>query len=54
MSEPLTREHVWGKVAKAFDKKFFATDHRLDNTRDYRIDEFYRWLLEQAKGKGTR
>lgn len=35
---------VWEEVAKKFDKRFYATDHRLDNTRDYRVDEFYKCL----------
>ncbi len=40
---------VWTKVMKAFDKKFSATDTRLDNTRDYRVDEFYKWCRQHAQ-----
>jgi hypothetical protein len=43
------RRETWVKVAKSFDKKFFATDKRLDDTRDYRVDEFYAWCLAQAE-----
>ena len=43
------RREVWREAAKKFDKKFFATDHRLDSTRDYRVDEFYEWLRAKAK-----
>ena len=39
---------VWLEAAKKFDVKFYATDHRLDNTRDYRVDEFYKWCRQQA------
>ena len=48
------RQDVWGKAARKFDETFFATDHRLDHTRDYRVDEFYTWLSEHAKAEGTR
>lgn len=41
---------VWEKITKAFDKKFMASDKRLDSTRDYRVDDFYKWLKQQAKG----
>jgi hypothetical protein len=46
------RRETWVKVAKSFDKKFFATDKRLDNTRDYRVDEFYAWCRAQAAHGG--
>jgi hypothetical protein len=45
------RRETWVKVAKSFDKKFFATDKRLDNTRDYRVDEFYAWCRAQAENE---
>lgn len=43
------RAAVWREAAKEFDKKFSATDTRLDGTRDHRVDEFYKWCEQQAK-----
>lgn len=42
---------TWEKAAKEFDRKMFATDKRLDNTRDYRVDEFYAYCRQQAKAR---
>jgi len=43
------RQQVWEEAARGFDEWFFATDHRLDHTRDHRVDEFYKWLCGKAK-----
>ena len=42
------RREVWEEAARVFDKAFFANDHRLDHTRDYRVDVFYKFCKAQA------
>ncbi len=44
------RGKVWEEAAKQFDKTFCATDKRLDNVRDFRVDEIYKWLCAKANG----
>ena len=40
---------VWEEAAIAFDVTFMASDERLANMRDHRVDVFYKWCRQQAE-----
>jgi len=49
--QSLTQAEARGmeRAAKRIDEQFGATDHRIDNVRDFRIDELFKWCNQQAQ-----
>ena len=47
------RVAAFKEVEQRFDSMFGATDRRIDSVRDYRVDKFYTWLVQQAQERGV-